>query len=119
MGDFVEVGKVGQIRDGAMQKVVVRGREVLLARVGNRFYAADNLCPHLKGNLSAGNLEGTIVTCPVRGSRFDLADGRVVRWLEEPPSSLAAGEALRPPRSLRTYAVRTEGDTLLIEIGDG
>ncbi len=44
----------------------------LLARVGDKYYAADNRCPHMGGKLSPGKLEGTVVTCPRHGSQFDL-----------------------------------------------
>lgn len=42
----------------------VKGQEILVARVGDNYYSVDNRCPHMGGNLSKGNLEGTIVTCP-------------------------------------------------------
>jgi nitrite reductase/ring-hydroxylating ferredoxin subunit len=29
--------------------------------------------------LSEGDLDGTVVTCPYHGSRFDVRDGQVVR----------------------------------------
>lgn len=58
----------------------VKGQEILVARVGDNYYSVDNRCPHMGGNLSKGNLEGTIVTCPKHHSQFDLTDGHVVRW---------------------------------------
>lgn len=36
----------------------------------------DNTCPHANGNLSAGTVDGTIVTCPTHRWRFDLTTGR-------------------------------------------
>ena len=40
MGDFVQVGKTNELEDGAMKEVLAQGREILLARVGNNYYAA-------------------------------------------------------------------------------
>ena len=116
MGSFVEVGKTGGLAEGAMKKVTAAGQEILLARVNGNYYAVDNLCPHLRGDLSAGTLEGRVITCPLQGSQFDLGDGRPVRWLKEPVSEGSACNSLRPPRPLRTYRTRVEGDSVMVEI---
>jgi nitrite reductase/ring-hydroxylating ferredoxin subunit len=48
-------------------------------RVGDVFYAVDDVCPHRTGPLSEGTLEftrrGVLVTCPFHGWQFDLATG--------------------------------------------
>jgi 3-phenylpropionate/trans-cinnamate dioxygenase ferredoxin subunit len=116
MGNLVEAGKVGELQDGAMKEVLVQGREILLARVGNKYYAADGRCPHLGGRLAMGKLEGTVVTCPLHGSQFDLADGHVVRWLKGSGVLSAVGKAFKGPRPINTCKVKAEGDKLLVEI---
>ena len=116
MGTFIEVGKASEFKDGDMKKVLARGREVLIARVGDNYYAADNRCPHIGGNLSQGRLKGTIVTCPWHGSQFDLTDGRVVRWTDWPKLIATLGKILKSPKSLNIYTVRVEGDNILVEI---
>jgi 3-phenylpropionate/trans-cinnamate dioxygenase ferredoxin subunit len=116
MGSFVEVGKTGEFEDGTMTKLLVQEHEILLARVGDKYYAADNRCPHLKGNLSAGRLEGTVVACPLQGSQFDLRDGKVIRWMKESISSPTVAKTRNPPKPLKIYNVKIEGDAVLIEI---
>ena len=116
MGSFVEAGKTSEFEDGTKKRLLLQGHEILLARVNDSFYATDNLCPHLRGNLSAGKLEGTVVTCPRHGSQFDLRDGKVVRWLKGSGLFSAVGKVLKPPQPLKTYNVRTEGGAILIEI---
>jgi len=69
MNKFVELGKIDQLEDGAMKKVLARGHEILLAKVADKYYAGDNRCPHMGGKLSQGKLEGTVVTCPRHGGR--------------------------------------------------
>ena len=115
MGSFVEAGKTSEFEDGTRKKVLVQGHEILLARVGDRYFAADNRCPHMGGDLSKGKLEGTVVTCPRHSSRFDLKDGRVVRWMKGSGLFTAIGKALKPPRPLKTYEVKIKGDTILVE----
>lgn len=116
MGDYVEAGKTGDFEGTTRKKVSVQGRDILLVRVNDRFYAADNLCPHMGADLSAGSLEGAIITCPRHGSRFDLSNGKVVRWLKGSGLVSAIGKALKSPRPLKTYNVKVEGDTILIEV---
>ena len=116
MGEFVEVSKIDELKDGTMKAVIAAEREILVARVGDKYYAADNRCPHMGGKLSQGKLEGTVVTCPLHGSQFDLSDGRVVRWLKGSGLVSMVGKALKSPRPLAIYNVKVEGDTILIEI---
>ena len=99
-----------------MKKTEVQGREILLARVGDSYYAADNRCPHLNGDLSQGKLEGTVVTCPRHASQFDLKDGNVVRWLKGSGILSKIGGALKSSRPLTTYRVTVVDDTVLVEI---
>jgi 3-phenylpropionate/trans-cinnamate dioxygenase ferredoxin subunit len=88
-----------------MTQVSVGGREILVARVGDRYYSADNRCPHMGGNLSQGTLEGTILTCPRHHSQFDLTDGHVVRWTDWTGILLATGKLLKSPRPIKTHPV--------------
>ena len=116
MTDSVEVGRTSELEDGAMKEVSVRDRAFLLARVGGSYYAADNRCPHMGGRLSKGKLVGTIVTCPLHGSQFDLRNGEVVRWLRGSGLVSRVGKILKSPRQLATYNVRVEDDRILVEM---
>jgi 3-phenylpropionate/trans-cinnamate dioxygenase ferredoxin subunit len=116
MSDMVEIGRAGELEDGTMKDVMVSDREVLLARVGDNYYAADNRCPHMGGKLSEGKLEGMVVTCPLHGSQFDLESGQVVRWLKGAGLISKVGKILKSPRPLPTYEVRVEDDKILVEI---
>jgi len=116
MGSLIEAGNSSELQDGAMKEVLVQGREILLARVGDKYYAADNRCPHMGGKLSRGKLEAAVVTCPLHGSQFDLNDGRVVRWLKGTGVISAIGKIFKSPRQLTTYKVKVEKEKILIEI---
>jgi len=115
MSDWIEVGRIGDLADGQVKTVSMGGKQILLARVGDRYLAADNRCPHLGGNLSAGTLEGTVITCPLHHSQFDLADGHVVRWTDWTGVMASVAKTLRSPRPIRTYGVRIDGDAILVE----
>jgi len=116
MSNLVEVGKTSELEDGAMKEALVRNKAVLLARMGDIYYATDNRCPHMGGKLSQGKLEGTVVTCPLHGSQFDLRNGQVVRWLKGSGLLSKVGKILKSPRQLKTYNVRVEDDKILMEM---
>jgi 3-phenylpropionate/trans-cinnamate dioxygenase ferredoxin subunit len=112
---LVTIGQVGEIAAGTMRQANVRGRSILLARVGDRYYAVANNCTHRGGNLSQGILQGTIVTCPWHHSRFDVSDGHVMRWLGGGLSA-AVVRLFKPEKALRSYPVTVDGDRIMIEV---
>jgi len=116
LGNFVEAGKVGEFKEGMKKQVLVEGREILLARVGGKFYAVSNRCPHMGGELAAGQLKGTVITCPLHGSQFDITDGRNIRWLKSSGFLSAVSKAIKPPRPLPVYKVRIDGEAILVEV---
>jgi 3-phenylpropionate/trans-cinnamate dioxygenase ferredoxin component len=116
MGSFVEAGKTSEFNDGMMKEVEIQGKQVLLARVGEKYFAASNSCPHMGGRLARGKLDGTIVTCPVHGSQFDLDGGHVVRWLKGSGVLSSIGKALKGQQPLTIYNVKVEGESILVEI---
>lgn len=116
MSKFIQLGKSSEFQDKTLKEVTVQGREILLARIGDKYYAANNRCPHMGGKLVQGKLEGTIVTCPRHGSQFDLTDGRVVRWLKGSGLVAALVKVVKPPTPLTTYAVKVEDDKIVVEI---
>lgn len=115
MGEFTEVSKIDELKDGTMKAVSAAGREILLARIGDNYYATDNRCPHMKGDLSQGKLEGTVVTCPLHGSQFDISNGQVVRWLRGGLMS-KMGKALKLSKELTVYNVKVEDGSVLVEV---
>ncbi|MDD5605053.1 MAG: Rieske (2Fe-2S) protein [Dehalococcoidales bacterium] len=105
MTESIIVATVNQIKPGEMKSFAIGKRQILIARQGDTFYAADNKCPHMGGNLSKGTLNGHEVTCPVHNSKFDLVDGKVLQWTEFGGLTKAIGSAIKKPKSLKTYPV--------------
>jgi len=115
MGEFTELSKIDELKSGTMKSVSAAGRQILLARVGDKYYAVDGRCPHMKGNLAQGKLEGTVVTCPLHGSQFDISNGQAVRWLKGGLMSKIGG-ALKMSKNLMVYNVKVEDDRVLVEV---
>ena len=76
-------------------------RDPALFNIEGTFYAMGNSCPHRGGPLGEGSLAGSTVTCPLHGAEFNVK----------------TGEVLGPPAEtgVKSYAVRVEGQDVLIE----
>jgi len=114
MSKFVELAKTEELKRGTMKKITAEGQEILLARVGDKYYATANRCSHMNGDLSQGALEGTVVTCPRHGSQFDISSGQAVRWLKGGLISKIGG-VLKTSKALRVYNVEVEDGRVLAE----
>ena len=112
---FVEIFKKNELNDGEMKMKEINGHEFMIARVGDNYYASDNRCPHMGGDLSMGKLDGTVVTCPRHQSQFDLTDGRVIQWTNWTGIKLSIGKVLKSPRNLKTYDVMIDEDMIKID----
>jgi 3-phenylpropionate/trans-cinnamate dioxygenase ferredoxin subunit len=113
---FYEIFKKDELNDGEMKMKEINGHEYMIARVGDNYYASDNRCPHMGGNLSMGKLDGNVVTCPRHHSQFDITDGHVIRWTDWSGIKLSLGKALKSPRNLKTYDLMLDGDTIMIDL---
>lgn len=72
-----------QLPEGKPLQVIAGDAEVLLYLRGEHLWAIGNRCTHQGAQLHRGRVSGPeaqpVVTCPIHGSMFRLADGRVMR----------------------------------------
>jgi len=116
MSSRIDVAGENDLSVGAMKAVSVEGQEVLLARTRDGFYATGNVCPHMKGRLSKGTLDGNIVTCPRHGSQFDIRTGENVRWLKGEGFTAAIAKLVKPPRPIRSFRTEVKDGRVFVEI---
>lgn len=99
MDAFVPMAKVSEVPPGSSKVVVVQGHPVALFNVDGTFYALSNVCLHRGGPVGEGTLDESTVTCPLHGWEYDIRTGKNVA---------------NPMARLKTYAVRVEGDDVLV-----
>lgn len=63
------------VREGRVTSV--RGRQIAIFNLGDRFLAVDNRCPHEGGPLAEGIVSGSAVVCPLHAWKIDLQTGGV------------------------------------------
>ena len=116
MSDFIELTASEGIEPGTMRQIDVEGHEFLVARVGDDFFVTDARCAHLGGHLARGVLEGSIVTCPLHHSQYDLRDGRVLRWTDWNGLAGSVAKLARHPRPIRAYECKVEAGAVWVGV---
>ena len=102
MPDKIKVCNLRDIPFKDMHCVSLEDRNVLVAHTESGVFVADEMCTHEDARLCDGNLNGTLVKCPLHGSRFDLTTGEV---LDDPADE-----------NLHIYPVTIEEDVVFISL---
>lgn len=100
MSEFQQVATLDEIPPGGRKSLLFDDRAVLLFRIGDDFYAVEDVCSHDGQPLTDGKLAGTSIECPRHGARFDVRTGR--------PLCMPAVEPIA------TFEVRVQGNDILI-----
>ncbi len=104
MSTNVKVATSDELPPGGKKLIEVDGRAIALFRVGNDYYAIDDVCTHDGGPLAEGELSGCEITCPRHGARFDVITGRALSM-----------PAIEP---VAVHGVLVRGDDIYVAIGD-
>src|SRR5438270_1272711 len=102
MPGFQTVCRVSDLGDAEGKVVEVDGKLVAVFREAGRYFAIDDVCPHMGASLSGGYVEDGIVTCPWHAWRFRLEDGA---WADYPKVKIGC------------YPVRVVGDDIQVQVG--
>lgn len=104
MNDFVSVGATADFAPGHGKMVTVNGRHVAVFRLGDDFFALDNMCLHRGGPLCDGPIdEKNVVTCPWHGWSYEIKTGTMVQ---------------DPRVGVSKHDVRIDGDQLAVRLTD-
>ena len=76
MSEFERVAAVNEVAPGGRLSVIVDDRALLLIRVGDNFFAIEDVCTHDGQPLTDGPLRGNEIECPRHGARFNIQTGR-------------------------------------------
>ncbi len=96
-----KVAETGDLAPGQCKVVQVNGKAVALYNVDGRFYATDNTCLHRGGPLGEGDLDGSVVTCPWHGWRYDVTSG---------------ANAMNPSIKVASFPVSVDGSGVFVEL---
>ena len=96
------VADTGELDDEEALAVSVGRFHVALCRVGDRFYAIDNLCTHEFACMAEGLIDGDTIECPLHQAQFHIPTGK----------------ALTAPAEvdLATYPTKVVGEKIFIRL---
>ena len=105
MGELIKVARLSEIPPGSCRHVEASGQTMAVFNVQGTIYVIGGKCTHRGGLLGEGDLNGTVVTCPLHGAQFDVMTGQVVA----PPAG----------QSVATYSVVVHGDDIQVDVSKG
>jgi nitrite reductase/ring-hydroxylating ferredoxin subunit len=105
---LVRACSTSEIPVGGLKFINAAGRDLVICNVDGKFYAMDNWCTHEQGNLSAGELNADILTCPEHGAQFDAATGRVILGPDGDRPDTISQE--------KSFKVVVQGSDLMVEV---
>lgn len=75
MSRQIPIASVDELALGQRKLAFIDGRSIVVFNIGGTIQAIDNSCPHNGASLASGKLDGSVLTCPAHGLRFDLKTG--------------------------------------------
>ena len=75
MPAFERVAAVSEIPPNGRKSIIVDDVPALLVRIGNDFFAIEDVCSHDGQPLTDGPVADGAITCPRHGAKFDLKTG--------------------------------------------
>ncbi len=100
----VVAAKTTDLSEGQMKTVLVDGRNLLLSKIGGKFYAVSPFCTHYGAELEDGILKSDRITCPWHNACFNAK----------------TGEMLEPPAldSLNSFETEVREDQIIVKLPD-
>jgi 3-phenylpropionate/trans-cinnamate dioxygenase ferredoxin subunit len=102
MSEYVKVCEVNDVPPGTMHPVDLGEVKLMVVNIDGALYALNRICTHETADLSTGFLIGSVVTCPLHLSRFDVKTGAV--------------ENLPATSPLATYKLKVEGTSVYVQV---
>jgi 3-phenylpropionate/trans-cinnamate dioxygenase ferredoxin subunit len=106
---FIKAAMTTDIPSGGMKGFSINGKNILISNIDGKFYAINGTCTHMGGDLTKGKLEGSVVTCPRHGAKFDIKTGKNLTGPKILFLKLTTGEE-------SVFPVKVEGSQIMIDL---
>jgi nitrite reductase/ring-hydroxylating ferredoxin subunit len=100
--EFHAVATTAEVTEDEPKAVSIGRVDIGIYRLGDEFYALDDICTHAYAMMTDGYVDDGQIECPLHGACFDIKTGK----------------ALTAPASidLRPYQIKIEGDQILVGV---
>ncbi len=90
-----------QIKEGGVRTLKILARTVAVFRLRGELFGLEADCKHMRASIAQGKIDGTIITCPAHGWRYNITTGECLTesWA-----------------TLKTYAVDVVDGVVFVEI---
>lgn len=100
VGGWLDVAHLSDFDETPTKLVYYGSQQVALFKIDGEYFALNNRCPHARGPLCEGAIEGHSVSCPWHEATFDLETGKAISGIS--------------PRDVESFQVRVDGERVLI-----
>ena len=101
-GEWHKVASTSEVEEDEPGAAEVGGKLIAIFRIGDEFFASENVCPHAFVMLSEGFIEDGEVECPLHGAKFDIRTGKCLA----PPAE----------EDLTMFEVKVEGGDIFVKL---
>ncbi|PHR29028.1 MAG: hypothetical protein COA36_04935 [Desulfotalea sp.] len=75
--DFIKIAKVTDFEDKYIKSYSIMGKKIgVIRQKDGQFFAIEVGCKHQRADLTEGEIDGLIVTCPRHHWKYDLVTGK-------------------------------------------
>ena len=99
---FTAIVSAQDIAEKSFATFEVNGVDIVICRLGSKYFAIENRCSHALATFDNGCLRGFRIMCPVHGATFDVRDG-----------SCTGAPATRP---IRSFPVRIASGMIEVDL---
>ena len=99
---FIKAAKTDEVSPGNCISAKLEGNFIGIHNVNGKYYAVNNICPHVGGILHAGQLENDVIVCPIHQWKCRCQNGQMY---------LGPGNC-----GIATYPVKVDGEHILVDI---
>jgi len=109
----VSIGPSDQIPDGERKIIQVGDLSIGVFHHQGQWYALRNSCLHRGGPVCTGTLEGSMITCPWHGYRYEITTGQ---FLDDPSAKLATYHVEIHEGEVHLYVPLIQRETVTLEM---
>jgi 3-phenylpropionate/trans-cinnamate dioxygenase ferredoxin subunit len=96
------VASIAEVNEDVPFATIVNNKPLGIYRIGDKFYALADVCPHAYALLTSGFVEGEVVECPLHQATFHIPTGKCLG----PPAD----------EDVATFEIKVEGDDILVAV---
>ncbi len=75
---FKILAKTDQVEEGKILVVKTKFMNIAITKLNGEILAFEDMCTHDGEEISCGNLEGAVITCPRHFAKFNIKTGAVL-----------------------------------------